>query len=305
MEQSASARSRRGRPTARLTLSCALAFLALLSGCAAPTGLSPTTTADDPSAVGLDIELRQNRDQYATHLAIIRVSNTSGDDVVVERVELSGSAFETRTTRERTSAIPAGQTKDLAVDIPRADCDATAHELRAEAEVELDDGRTVHADDLPDPTHALPRIHAADCTAAGVAGIATVSAAPEVRLEGAGARTVAVLTITATPTGAPGRLELVSLRSTVLLQPAPPSDGSAAPEEWPLGIVVDASTGTRTIDVRIVPSRCDPHALAEDKVGTLFPLVVRVDDDEEALLTLPLPPGTADALKAAVRLACA
>lgn len=289
----------------RLALSCALACGAFLAGCTAPAGTSATTAGSDPSEVGLDIELRQNRDQYAAHLAIIRVSNTSDDEVVVERVELSGSAFDTVTTRERTSAIPAGQTKDLAVDIPRADCDTAADELRADAEVQLADGRTVHADDLSDPTHALPRIHSTECTASGVAGIATVSAAPAVRLEGLGADTVAVLTITATPTGAPGRLELVSLRSTVLLQPAPPADGSDAAEEWPLGIVVDASTGTRTVDVRIVPSRCDPHALAEDKVGTLFPLVVRIDDGDEALLTLPLPPGTADALKAAVRLACA
>lgn len=289
----------------RLALTAALACAALFSGCAAPAGTSVTTAPGHPSAVGLEIELRQNRDQYATHLAIIRVSNTSDDDVVVERVELSGSAFDTRTTRERSSAIPAGQTKDLAVDIPQADCDTAADQLWADVELELDDGRTVQADHLPDPTHALPRIHAADCTASRVAGIATVSAAPEVRLEGSGAHTVAVLTITATPTGAPGRLELLSLRSTVLLQPAPPSDGGAAPEEWPLGVVVDASTGTRTIDVRIVPSRCDPHALAEDKVGTLFPLVVRIDDDEDAVLTLPLPPGTADALKAAVRLTCA
>lgn len=132
-----------------------------------------------------------------------------------------------------------------------------------------------------------------------------MAAAPGIRLEGAGATTVAVLTITAVPTGAPGRLELVALRSTVLLRPAPTDGGGDPPQDWPLSLTVDAASGPQSIELRIVPTRCDPHALAEDKVGTLFPLVVRIDDGPEAVMTLPLDADTAEALKDAVRARCA
>lgn len=43
----------------------------------------------------------------------------------------------------------------------------------------------------------------------------------------------------------------------------------------------------------LVPARCDPHALAEDKVGTLFPVHVRADGlGPDASYDLPLDDGT-------------
>jgi len=298
-----SARSTSSRTVSGLALIAVLA----MSGCASTGGPAPTAPhTGSTSDHGLTVELRQNRDQYASRAAIVRISNTGADDIVLTDVELAGTAFDGSTTRERTSTVPTGQTKDLAVELPPADCDATGSALQADVLLRLQDGSVVEARGIPDPTRALPRTHAADCTAASVARIATVAADEEVRLDGTGSGTVAVLTVRVTPTGAPGRLELVSLRSTVLLQPAPTGTEAGAPaEEWPLDLVVDAATGPRTVELRIVPTRCDPHALAEDKVGTLFPLVVRVDGGEEAVLTLPLSSGTADALKDAVRLRCA
>jgi hypothetical protein len=42
--------------------------------------------------------------------------------------------------------------------------------------------------------------------------------------------------------------------------------------------------------VPIVPNRCDPHALAEDKVGTLFVFAVEVEGGPSGSLTLPATP---------------
>lgn len=295
----------RRRPLTRIALVFAALGALALTGCAPGSDGSTTGPSRSASDRGLDVELRQNRDQYLAHTAIIRISNTSDEAVVVTSVELAGTAFDGGTIRDRTSAVPAGQTKDLAVDLPSADCEVSESEVRAGVVLHLADTSSLVVEELPDPTNALPRIHAADCTASRVASIATVSAVPTIRLEGTGPTTVAVLTISVIPTGAPGTLELVELRSTVLLQPAPPVSGGSAAEAWPLDLVVDASSAPQTVDVRLVPTRCDPHALAEDKVGTLLPLAVRIDDGEEAVLTLPLPPGTADALKEAVRTRCA
>ncbi|MGK9148571.1 hypothetical protein KXS11_13165 [Plantibacter flavus] len=285
----------------RRALRTALVTALLGLGCA----LTACGTTPGGTAPQLTLELRQNRDQYAIHAAIVRVTNPGDADVVVSRVALGGSAFDGGTDRERTSTIPAGQTKDLAVDLPPADCDTAEDALQADVVLTLSSGATVRYTDLADPTAALPRVHAADCTEGRVAQIAVVTAEPVVRLEGTGPTTVAILTLTVTPTGGPGTLELVRLRSTVMLQPAPGSDGTAAAEDWPLDVQVDASSDPRSFELRVVPTRCDPHALAEDKVGTLFPLVVRIDGGAETSLTLPLPPGTADALKDAVRERCA
>lgn len=295
--------ARRSRPSRRAGLLSASSLLciAILVGCApAPDGGSTTTAVPTDATV----ELRQNRDQYAGRSAIIRVENGSDDDLVIVGLELSGSAFDGTTGRGRTSAVPAGQTKDLAVELPPPDCDTATSDLQADIVLHLEDGAVVTIAAVEDPTEVLPRLHGAECTVVGVKRIASITGESSVRLEGSGPSTVAVLTITATPTGRPGRLDLVELRSTVLLKPAPdasmPTDASA----WPLDRTVDTTSGVQSIDIRIVPTRCDPHALAEDKVGTLFPLVVRIDDGPEAVMTLPLPAATATALKDAVRIRC-
>ncbi|KEP75428.1 hypothetical protein HR12_34095 [Microbacterium sp. SUBG005] len=67
--------------------------------------------------------------------------------------------------------------------------------------------------------------------------------------------------------------ELVALRGTVLLR-------FAAGAEAPLDVRVAAGDDPSVIDVAVVPQRCDAHAIAEDKVGTLFDLVARVDGRE-------------------------
>lgn len=287
----------------RVIASCVAVVLAV-SGCTtAGSPVPPTTRA--ASAEDLVIEFRQNRDQYASDAAIVRVGNGGDHDITIVGLELAGSAFTAPTVRDRSSTIRAGQTTDLAVELPPIDCDARDGDVQVDLQLRLDDGAVLSAADLPDPTNALQRIRASTCTVAAVQRIAEVAAASGIRLEGAGATTVAVLTITAVPTGAPGRLELVALRSTVLLRPAPTDGGGDPPQDWPLSLTVDAASGPQSIELRVVPTRCDPHALAEDKVGTLFPLVVRIDDGPEVVMTLPLDADTAEALKDAVRARCA
>ncbi|WP_285025645.1 hypothetical protein [Plantibacter sp. ME-Dv--P-122b] len=287
----------------RVIASCVAVVIAL-SGCTTAGPPVPRATRA-ASADDLVIEFRQNRDQVASDAAIVRIGNGGDHDITIVGLELSGSAFTAPTVRDRSSTIRAGQTTDLAVELPPIDCDARDGDVQVDLQLRLDDGSVLTASELSDPTNALQRIHTATCTVAAVQRIAEVAAVPGIRLEGAGATTVAVLTISVVPTGAPGRLLLVALRSTVLLQPAPSDIGGAPPEAWPLSLTVDPASGPQSIELRIVPTRCDPHALAEDKVGTLFPLVVRIDDGPETVMTLPLGAGTAEALKDAVRARCA
>lgn len=293
-----------GRGRAVWFLACCAVVSIAVSACttAASPRTHPTRTASSEDVV---VEFRQNRDQYATGAAVVRITNRGVADLAITDVEVGGPAFTATTSRDRRSTVPAGQIRDLAVVVPPVDCGAEDAAPTLDVVLLLDDGSSIAAADVADPTDALPRIRSAVCTGEAVGRIAEVTAEPAVRLEGSGATTVAVLTIRVEPTGTAGRLELVTLRSTVLLQPAPTADGASSSEDWPLGLVVDATGDPRSIELRVVPTRCDPHALAEDKVGTLFPLVVRIDDGPEAVMTLPLALDTADALKDAVRERCA
>jgi hypothetical protein len=52
---------------------------------------------------------------------------------------------------------------------------------------------------------------------------------------------------------------------------------------WPRSVAVSAGGPGQQLRLHIRPARCDPHAVAEDKVGTLLPLRVRVGGREGVL----------------------
>ena len=93
----------------------------------------------------------------------------------------------------------------------------------------------------------------------------------------------AELLISVEPTGEPGTVTVDTISSTTLLNPAGP-DGIGVPQ-LDLGIAVSAD-GPAEIRVPIVPNRCDPHALAEDKIGTRMPLHVTLPDGTSGRLVL-------------------
>lgn len=45
---------------------------------------------------------------------------------------------------------------------------------------------------------------------------------------------------------------------------------------WPVGVEVRTGGPPAELHLSIRPARCDPHAVAEDKVGTLLPLHITV-----------------------------
>jgi len=53
----------------------------------------------------------------------------------------------------------------------------------------------------------------------------------------------------------------------------------------------------RSVELDVVPTRCDPHAVVEDKRGTVFGVHARVDRVAQHVFYLPAP----DALRAELR----
>lgn len=71
-------------------------------------------------------------------------------------------------------------------------------------------------------------------------------------------------------------VEIVHVGNTTLLQQFDPTSVSRLPAGREIALRAPAS-GTASITLTLVPGRCDPHAIAEDKQGTRFPVRVNID----------------------------
>src|SRR5690606_21177062 len=84
------------------------------------------------------------------------------------------------------------------------------------------------------------------------------------------------LEITVTPTG-DGAVELTGVHATNLLRPVLPGESAGV---WPLRVTVTAGeTDPVVVRLPIKPTRCDAHAVMEDKRGTVFRLEAVIGGD--------------------------
>jgi hypothetical protein len=127
----------------------------------------------------------------------------------------------------------------------------------------------------------LDRLHDEGCLVENVDAIALLTA---VSLTAPAQEPApAELLISVEPTGEAGTVTIDTISSTTLLNPAGP-DGIGV-NQLALGVELGAD-GPQELRVPIVPNRCDPHALAEDKIGTRMPLYVTLADGSEGRYVL-------------------
>lgn len=265
----------------------AVVVLAVLTGAPVLQGCSPGTPA--PAQGGpLTAGLNQFRDNYGTPVIEIQLSNTSSEPVTVLGAAVSSTLFPAEAAwlaGPDGTEIPPGQTKSLPVRLPAPSChtaaeDAAAGTSPAGATVTVRQGSTTDTVHLAaaDPYGVLARNHGELCLARDAGQVAAFGLAPD--LEVAADALTAVVRLTVTPNetaaGTIRELTIERINGTTLLAAAPDSP-------WPSGVTVVAGTGPTEIRLRIRPARCDPHAVAEDKVGTLLPLVVNVGGREGTL----------------------
>ncbi|MFF2031571.1 hypothetical protein [Arthrobacter sp. NPDC058192] len=286
---------------------CAVAALAVLgaaSSCSAgdggsTAGTSPTATASATGQVAAQIN--QFRDNYSKQIIEIQLTNTTGSALTVLGADLTTPLFGAPITwpaRGGGIELPAGQTKSLAAQLPAPEC-GSPRQSAPPTEPGVDQGRAVVsvrvavpgatvpgtgiATTAPaaDPFGVLARNNAEMCLARAASAVAAIGLAPELEV-GADGRT-AVVRLMITPRAAPGadagqtdagggtahELVIDRVQETTLLAEAP-----AAP--WPRALTVRAGGSPTELRMGIRAARCDPHAVAEDKVGTLLPLYISV-----------------------------
>jgi hypothetical protein len=248
----------------------------VLAGCAGPPAATPDPTPTLPE--GVTVELAQLRADVAPRQAQVRVLNGSDAAITVRQVRVEDPRLDgpaTRLIADRASTISPGGVVDIRVQLPPVECTAPDE---AEAQVVLElVGESSSAEvtvPAPDALGFLAPLHVRECLQERMADAATLAFTG---FQPSPPGEPAALELTVTPTGA-GEATIVGLERTNLLEFA----GSSAQEELhPLGLTVLATdTEPVVVQIPLLPFRCDPHAVLEDKRGTIFD--VRVEHEGEA-----------------------
>ena len=282
------------RWTAVVLVLMAAASCSTAPGAAGPGGTTaPSTSQSTPGAGPVTAEISQFRDNYSRQIIEIQLTNTTAEPITVLAAGLRSQLFASAISWSAADAgteLPPGQTKSLPARLPAASCPdqatgqgRTAEPPAAAVEVLLAPaagapGRTVTAG-ATDPFGVLRRNNSEMCVAQAAPEVAEFRFGPALELSPDARTAVLHLVITPRhPAGDPSDRELTinSIGGTTLLE----EDGSAP---WPSGLRVDAAGPARELRLGIRPARCDPHAVAEDKVGTLIPLHVTVAGREGVL----------------------
>lgn len=242
-----------------------------------------------PAAVpdGVAFSVYQTRFDANARQLQFHIENESGEPLTFTNARLDSPLFDSPVEWQGESTVADGRARDLKASLPDAACPrATDTSATATFDFVLADGRSGTATVVPgDPMNILSGLTAADCLNAALdahAGIEIVS------LAGSGEPGApATMTLEVTPTAAPGELRLETIEGTNLL--ALLDDNGAQVDERQLGLVIDAESQQQLIVLRLEPTRCDPHAVAEDKQGTLFPVVFSTSEGEAGKVRIAAP----------------
>ncbi|WP_246527824.1 hypothetical protein [Pseudarthrobacter albicanus] len=300
-------------PPARTTTPRVLAALFLLATTASCSAVIPAPGASPPASAAprpVTAGINQFRDNYSRRIIEIQLTNNTAGPLTVLAAELESPLFPSGISWPAPGGgmeLPPGQPKSLPAALPAPDCgqgsapagsaSGTAAAVTATpgpadagpggpATVSLrlagPEGRTEQqaAVPAPDPYGVLTRNNAEMCLAQAAAAVAGFRLEPDLEVSADGRTAVVRLTITPRRPAGGQLLTVDRIEGTTLL-----AEDQDVP--WPRSVTVGAGglrPGPATVlRLRIRPARCDPHAVAEDKVGTLLPLRVRVGGREGIL----------------------
>jgi hypothetical protein len=308
---------RRARRTAVALLAPALLAVLLLTACVPTEPTVPTESSEaspHPGSAdgtgsaalpaGVSVAIYQGRTDVASRRIEISVTNDGDGPLEVTAVRLTAPQFaEAGIWPKDGTTVRPGTTTDLPVPLPPADCSGNGP-----AAVTLGfrdaDGREREATVAPeDRFDRLPALRAEDCLAVAVAAVATLTLSAPIRVAEVGGVRTATLDLVVEPAGGGRSFTLDSVTGTTLLAPADPGTG-ARREQIDIARRIDSAAKKTTLPLAFVPNRCDAHAIAEDKRGTILPLHVTTDDGTTGIVPVAADPDTRSALYAFVAESC-
>ncbi|GGI48558.1 hypothetical protein BCL57_003263 [Agromyces flavus] len=275
----------------RTRLAAALATLAIAAGTALAACAPVDAGADAGDSAlpeGLAVSVQQGRLDVPKGRLVVHFEN-SGDPITVTALEVRSPALEPGMDRDEPFELSADDAIDIRLDLTPTVCDGDPTAVEIALDVRTADGVTHSGVLVPDdPFGTMTRIADAACLAESVAAVAKITMPERLRSEGTGADRRAWIDVRIDPAAeGDGTLSLEGVSSTTLL-------GNEAGQDWPLGFDVAPGDAPFTIELAARPARCDAHALADDKRGTILPFTVSTGDGREGRFDVP----SGDALKA-------
>jgi hypothetical protein len=257
---------------------------------ATKSSTSTTQPADSVTVVdGVGLAILQSRTDYAVRGLQLAISNPGGTAFTVESARFTSPRFSAPAdwTPRSTAAteIPPDLTRHLPVSLGEAVCPAPA-DADATLVVTVTDasGTRREVSGTPaDPFGVLDRIAAEDCFDDMVAGVARLSIAG-ITIDGSDSDAVARISLAIDPREVSKALTVQMVRSTILL--APVAEGPDADQDWPVDVTIDGGDDPVTVELAARPARCDPHAVAEDKRGTVLPVEIAIEDGASGTVSL-------------------
>ncbi|MET0296604.1 MAG: hypothetical protein ABW024_04325 [Microbacterium sp.] len=257
------AASGRFRAPRRAILWSSVALVAALAACA---------PAPDPGIPeGVEVSLIQLRSDVAARDAQVRIVNGTDDVVEIGDVAVIDERFADaagRADEGRVTSVRPGSTVDIRVRLPAMDCTTDAGEPTVELELAAS-GATVGGP-IVDALDVIAPLHERECRAERLAAAADVSFGDFLPSRHPAP---AVLELAVAPTGE-AEAALSGIRPTNLIE----FDGWGA-DTLPLDLRIDGASEPEVVELPLVPLRCDPHAVQEDKRGTVFTLEVELEGE--------------------------
>lgn len=276
--------------------------IAILVGLAVVlTGCTPVAIDAEPPE--LTVALYQHRAGIAAGILEIQLANEGTAPVTVSRAVLDSTGFSAPMIWERRhSTVLPGRRLDLPVEIGevRCDIDGPPEHIVTLTILDSDGSANPIEHDAFEPFGQLALLHRERCLARELQGIAELEITSIV-LPSDTAGPV-ILEISTTPGEREGSFVVDSLLGTTLFAPA--GDDGRALDRRALEMTIRSSDAARTIPIPLVPSRCDEHAVLEDKLGTVFPFVVADAGGEQGRLLLAAPESVRHELYRYIAAAC-
>jgi len=273
---------RRTSPVGRFAVGSAVVAVAIgLAGCASPA--TPTGVPE-----GITAELRQGRFDVEARQLVVHVENGSASPVDVDGLVVTAPVFAAPLEHDGSFDLSAGEGIDIRIDLPDPQCGTGKGEPTVELRGSTADEPFTGSVAPTDPFGTLARIGATDCLTAAVDAVASIVLPEHLRTTGSGAEQRAWIDVLVTPEPSGEASFVIDLvHGTTLLSA---EDGP----EWPIALDVAAGGEPITVALAVRPARCDAHAIADDKRGTILPFEITTSDG----LTGRIDRSSGDALQA-------
>lgn len=238
------------------------------------------TTEQVPLPDGVAAHIDQARTERKGREVFLRVENNTKEPITVEKFRLTSPRLAT-VDWSGDETIGATYEADLEFEMPQGRC-GTDIDATVTLTYRVDGGELRESTASADDRYGNAALLAdRDCAQNTLTKAADLSVG-EPSVVGEGTDSVLRLPVSLTPTGRSSGVRFGGFGSTVLFR-----QGVDSPTE--VDVPLDAGDPATQQVMTVVPARCDPHALAEDKVGTLFPVIVNAPDlDDGASFFLPL-----------------